>query len=144
MLLFNARVFLSWTARIKELAWFCRHCQRFKGPPVSERSSMTSGGTVSNHLWCRRYKDCIHPLTALCSHCGTDNYLTVSAQRGLCGPFVAPMPVAQVCISGFLFFFPKKGLASRGRWMGDNDGLRKTNTGTGTLWQLWYINDNQA
>lgn len=60
---------------------------------------MTSSGSVSNHLWCSRYKDCIHLLTALCSHCGTDNYLTVSGQQGLCRPFVALMQVVQVCIS---------------------------------------------
>lgn len=60
---------------------------------------MTSSGSVSNHLWCSRYKDCIHLLTALCSHCGIDNYLTVSGQQGLCRPFVARMQVVQVCIS---------------------------------------------
>lgn len=26
---------------------------------------MTCSGSVSTHLWCRRYKDCIHLLTAL-------------------------------------------------------------------------------
>lgn len=73
--------------RFKELAWFCRCCQCFKGS-VSERGSMTSSGSVSNHLWCRRYKDSIHLLAALCSHCGTDNYLTVPGQQGLCRPLL--------------------------------------------------------
>lgn len=49
---------------------------------------MTSSGTVSNHLWCSRYKDSIHLLTDFCSHCGTDNYLTVLGQQGLCRPLL--------------------------------------------------------
>jgi len=49
---------------------------------------MTFSGSVSNHLWCSRYKDSIHLLTALCSRCGTDNYLTVPGQQGLCRPLL--------------------------------------------------------
>lgn len=49
---------------------------------------MTCGGSVSNHLWCSRYKDCIHLLTALRSGRGTDNYLTVRGQQGLCSPLL--------------------------------------------------------
>lgn len=51
-------------------------------------ASLTCGGSVSNHLWSSRYKDCIHLLTALRSHCGTDNYLTVRGQQGLCRPLL--------------------------------------------------------